>query len=118
MASVEETTQGDLLAMPGYGIGILPLLAAIKPEAETQMKHVAYVDDLAGGSKLRKIREWWDRVVENGPKYGYYPKASKSWLVVKPEMELEATEIFNGTGVNITIEGRKYLGGYVGTKEG
>jgi len=33
-------------------------------------------------------------------------------------MELEAREIFNGTGVNITIEGRKYLGGYVGTKEG
>ena len=64
-----------------------------------------------GGAKLRKIREWWDRVVENGPKYGYFPKAEKSWLVVKAEVEQEAIEIFKDTGVNITIEGRKYLGG-------
>ena len=118
LASVEGTTQGDPLAMPGYGIGIIPLLAAIKPAEERQMKHVAYADDLGGGAKLRKIREWWDRVVENGPKYGYFPKAEKSWLVVKAEVEQEAIEIFKDTGVNITIEGRKYLGGFVGTKEG
>ena len=111
LASVEGTTQGDPLAMPGYGIGIIPLLAAIKPAEERQMKHVAYADDLGGGAKLRKIREWWDRVVENGPKYGYFPKAEKSWLVVKAEVEQEAIEIFKDTGVNITIEGRKYLGG-------
>ena len=30
----------------------------------------------------------------------------------------EAEEIFEGTGINITTEGRKYLGGYVGTREG
>ena len=46
LASVEGTTQGDPLAMPGYGIGIIPLLAAIKPAEERQMKHVAYADDL------------------------------------------------------------------------
>lgn len=67
LASVEGTTQGDPLAMPAYGIGIIPLLLAIKPEDETdpvKMKHVAYADDLGGGSKLRKIRDWWDRVVQ------------------------------------------------------
>ena len=43
VASVAGTT---------HSIVVLPLLAAIKPEEETQMKHVAYADDLAGGSKL------------------------------------------------------------------
>ena len=67
---------------------------------------------------MRKIREWWDKVVEHGPKYGYFPKACKSWLVVKADKEQEARELFNGTGVNITLEGRKYLGGFVGIDEG
>ena len=80
------------------------------------MKHVAYADDLAGGSKLETLRIWWDKIVELGPAFGYYPKPSKSWLVVK-ESELErAKQIFAGTGVNITEEGQKYLGGYVGTE--
>ena len=57
-------------------------------------------------------------MVEHGPKYGYFPKACKSWLVVKADKEQEARELFNGTGVNITLEGRKYLGGFVGIDEG
>ena len=39
---------GGSLAMPGYGVGILPLLATIKPEElndQLKMKHVAYADD-------------------------------------------------------------------------
>ena len=31
---------------------------------------------------------------------------------------MEARELFAGTGVNITLEGRKYLGGFVGIDEG
>ena len=64
------------------------------------------------------IREWWEMVVKEGPKYGYYPKAEKSWLVVKEEKLEEAERIFLGTNVNITTDGRKYLGGFVGKKEG
>ena len=49
---------------------------------------------------------------------GYHPKAEKSWLVVK-ENELErAQEIFRDTGVKITVDGRKYLGGFVGKRDG
>ena len=119
--SAEGTTQGDPLAMPGYGLGILPLLMDIKPTEETEkkkMKHVAFADDLGGGSKLVKLRDWWNKVVEHGPKYGYFPKAEKSWLVVKAEHEVEAKNLFMDTGVKITTEGRKYLGGFVGTNEG
>ena len=82
------------------------------------MKQVAYADDIGGGSRLENLREWWDKIVEFGPYLGYFPKACKSWLVVKEEKFEEAERIFEGTGVKLTKEGRKYLGGYVGTREG
>ena len=54
--------------MPSYGVGILPFLSMIKPEISPElMKHVAYADDLAGGSKLETLRIWWDKIVELGP---------------------------------------------------
>ena len=117
LTSAEGTTQGDPLAMPGYGIGILPLLIILKRDSPL-VKHVAYADDIGGGSRLEHIRKWWDKIQEFGPYLGYFPKASKSWLVVKEGKLEEARNVFDGTGVNITIEGRKYLGGYVGTRAG
>ena len=118
ISSAEGTTQGDPSAMPSYAVGIMPFLALIKPEIDPQlMKQVAYADDLAGGSKLERLREWWDKTVKFGPAFGYYPKASKSWLVVKESEFNRAIEIFDKTNINITTEGQKYLGGFLGTDE-
>ena len=61
------------------------------------MKHVAYADELGGGSKLEKLREWWDRCGEHGPAMGYHPKASKSWLVVKEKDKERAIQYINTT---------------------
>ena len=105
--SAEGTTQGCPMAMPAYGIGILPLLLLIK-EDDPILKHVAYADDIGGGSRLKNLRDWWNRVVMFGPYLGYYPKPSKSWLVVKAEKEEEARVIFEGTGIQITTEGRSW----------
>ena len=118
--SSEGTTQGDPLAMPVYAIGITPLLSLINAtgntlETEHKVKHAAFADDLGGTGKLQQLREWWDKIVKFGPLLGYYPNASKSWLIVKSNQETEAKHIFNDTELNITIEGRKYLGGYIGT---
>ena len=52
-----------------------------------------------------------------GPGYGYHPKASKSQLVVKEAAAEEAKRLFNGTGIQITTDGRRLLGAAVGTKE-
>ena len=82
------------------------------------MKHAAYADDLGGAGKLSELRAWWDKINEIGPLLGYFPKASKSWLVVKPQLLDRATEIFEGTNVKITTEGQKYLGGFIGTESG
>ena len=45
------------------------------------------------------------------------PKASKSQLVVKEVGAEEAKRLFNGTGIQITTDGRRLLGAAVGNKE-
>ena len=51
-----------------------------------------------------------------GSPLGYYPNPKKCWLVVKPEKEGRAKEMFAGTGINITTEGRKHLGAALGSR--
>ena len=48
---------------------------------------------------------------------GYYPNASKSWLVVKPEHLQKAEQIFEGTNIQITTDGKKHLGATIGSEE-
>ena len=58
---------------------------------------------------------WWDDISTNGPSYGCYANAAKTWLVVKPDHLSEAVAAFEDTIVNITCEGRPYLGAAIGT---
>ena len=73
---------------------------------------------------INVLKEWWDKLCVIGPALGYFPNASKTWLVVKEEFVNLARDIFHDTGVNITMdgtsrdpsdEGRQYLGAAVGT---
>ena len=41
--------------------------------------------------------------------FGYFPNASKTWLIVKPRNLDRAQTMFPG-GINITDQGYKYLG--------
>jgi hypothetical protein len=90
------------------------------------MKQVWYADDSAGGGSLDAIQAWWEQLKNLGPRFGYYPKASKTWLIVKPEHETRAMELFpdltsSKEGVitsNITSRGRKYLGSFIGNNDG
>lgn len=93
----------------------LPMLLYVNDiSSSTKTSQVALADDIGAG-KFKALREWWNRIVNVGPKFGYYPKAEKSWFIVKMKDQLEeAKHIFLDTNINITIEGRKYLGGFVG----
>lgn len=113
LLSQEGTTQGDPLAMAMYAIGILPLIHRLKGES---VKQVWYADDATAGAQLAQLRDWWDRLVEHGPDYGYYPNASKTWIVVKEDKVDAAVAAFQGTEVNITIEGKRQLGAALGTR--
>ena len=52
-----------------------------------------------------------------GPKYGYYPKPSKSHLIVKEEHLDKVKFIFKGSEVKITKRGQRHLGAVIGSKE-
>ena len=103
--------------MPGYGIGILPLLTAVQHD-NNQTEQAAFADDLAGLQKLRNLLVWWKNIAEIGPMLGFYPKPSKSSLIVTPEILEEAILIFSEMGVNVTTSGHAYLGGFIGSQEG
>ena len=53
----------------------------------------------------------------SGPPLGYFPSPPKCWLIVKPENEQAAKEIFSETAINITTEGRKHLGAALGSRD-
>ena len=113
MNSQEGTTQGDPLAMAMYAVGIAPLTARLR---ETQVQQVWYADDASAASELKQLRDWWDHLTRSGPDYGYFPNAAKTWLIVKEGMYIEAASTFQGTGINLSTEGKRFLGGALGSR--
>ena len=111
MLSKEATTQGDPLAMAMYAIGTQPLIQRLNGIA----KQVWYADDSAAGSTLLNLRRWWDLLEEVGPLYGYFPNGSKTHILTKPDTAESAKEIFKGTSITISTEGKSYLGGAIGS---
>ena len=63
------------------------------------------------------LREWWNELCCLGPSFGYYPNPSKTWLVTKIDCVSTAAKAFDGTNVNITSEGRPYLGAPLGSDD-
>ena len=66
--------------------------------------------DGTGADKLEALKKWWDVLLEKGPAYGYFPKPSKTWLIVKDKKLEEAKLTFKKSGVKITSEGMRHLG--------
>ena len=115
LMSDEGVTQGDPLAMVMYGLALLPLIRELKV-LDGEWVQSWYADDGQAVGTVESLRRWWDRLVEIGPRYGYYPRASKTWLVVKEGREAEAEEAFRSTGVKIAKEsGSRDLGAAVGS---
>lgn len=110
--SQEGTTQGDPLAMSIYALATLPLIQRLPSDVD----HIWYADDTSAGGKIDSLGTWWSKLQEVGPEYGYHPNAEKSWLVVKEDFLPIALEVFAGSGVNITVEGRQYLGAPIGSE--
>ena len=113
--SEEGTTQGDPLAMPFYALATVPLIRKLREVS--QASQVWYADDSSATGTLEDLRSWWNGISSEGPAFGYYAKAPKSWLITKPEHMSKASVVFSSTNVNITCEGRPYLGAPIGTRQ-
>ena len=75
---------------------------------------VAFADDFTVVGKLTSIKEYWSQLTYIGRNYSYYPRTSKSYFIVKEDQLRNAT--FNNSNVNITVEGKRYLGAVVGSE--
>jgi len=115
IASTEGTTQGDPLAMAMYALAITPLIDHLRASCP-EVHQAWYADDATGASTCRGLRQWWNELAVCGPSFGYYPNASKTYLVVKEEHEESAKGIFTDTDVHITTHGKRHLGAALGSK--
>ena len=67
-----------------YAIAIRPLIDILSRGTDPMLLQQAwFADDSSGAGKLREIKKWWDILNEAGPKFGYFPKPSKTILIVK-----------------------------------
>ena len=113
--SLEGTTQGDPLAMAMHALALTPLIKSLAVEVPNNAKQVWFADDSTSAGKLCALRSWWQHLITKGPGYGYFPNPGKTTLVVKSEFLQRATDLFEGTGVQITTAGHCILGAAAGT---
>ena len=115
--SREGVTQGDPISMFMYAIGTLPLTLPLIQQLKNpdRWSQVQYADDSSACGKLSSLRDWLTMLMEKGPDFGYFPKPSKSWLIVNESNTNQANQLFGKFGLKIATSGR-YLGGIVGDK--
>ena len=106
LSSEEGTTQGNPLAM--YALGIVPMIYQLKDEV-LDGSRVCYADNATAAGKSC-LYIWWDTLTELRAQFGYNTNTSKMRLIAKKSAEAQACNLFSNTLVNITSDGRPYLG--------
>ncbi len=118
--SEEGATQGDLSAMAMYSLSVRPLINRLAINQDPTLppaKQSWFADDGTGGGKILQLKKMWDNVMEVGPKFGYFPNASKTVLIVKGIENLaKAKSVFKDTEIHVTVEGDRHLGAVLGSE--
>ena len=74
-----------------------------------------FAGDVSTCGLLEKLWIWWEHLNRIGPS-GYFPKPSKTFIVVKnPELIEKAKELF-GKDVKITADGHRHIGAALGSE--
>jgi hypothetical protein len=116
LSSSEGTTQGDPLAMAMYGLGLMPLVDLLREEKTKSRVQAWYADDGQALGKLQSLFTWLNLVKKFGPRYGYYLKAKKTYLIVKPQFLEKAKSLFQKTGIKVVGDGHRDLGSIIGSR--
>ena len=115
--SNEGCTQGDITAMALYALGIRPLIDNLGEVVDHEKcKQSWYADDSSAGGQLTEMKTRWDQLCTVGPKYGYYPQASKTILIVKAGFEAKAKAIFGKSRIKISTRGERHMGAVIGSQ--
>ena len=113
------TTQRDPPAMEVYALSVTPLihfLSEIIFTNKDRSKEEAFADDFTVARKSSKIKEYWDILQQQGPLFDYFPKPSKSYLIVKEQCYNKAVGVFMERKVIVTSEGEQHLGAVISSE--
>ena len=105
--------------MAFYALGVKPLIDSLAVGTDPdKCRQSWYADDSSAAGLLSEVKTWWQQLNTFGPKFGYFPKASKSILIVKDESLLRhAMDLFAGTDIEITCSGQRHLGAVIGHQD-
>ena len=96
---------------------MLMVLEITNRKIYSDAKIVAYTDDFSTGDSISSLKYWWDTLCELGPKHGYFPKPTKSWLTLKSDSSDKAIHIFNETNTQTTTQGTRHLSAALATSQ-
>ena len=102
--------------MGAYVLGILPLIKFLLQFInlnEMNVKEAVFADEFSIAGSLNSIKDYWDELTASSPKYGYFPKPAKSYLIGKEQ----AQNVFANSRVNVTAEGKRHLCAVIGSTE-
>ena len=83
---------------------------------ERKVHYQTFADDITAAGQIDGLRKWWDELTSIGPPFGYFPKPSKSQLIVKPGFYDVAIAEFSETNLQIFTYGNKNLGAVIGSE--
>ena len=101
--------------MAFYALGI-KTLQDILSNTSASTKQVWLADDATRAASLNNLKIWWETILKEGPKFGYYVNESKSRLIIKDPRHLEfAIGLFSDTALKYTTDGKRHLGAVIGS---
>ena len=102
--------------MGAYVLGIVPLIKFLLQFInlnEMNVKEAVFPDEFFIAGSLNSIKDYRDELTAISPKYSYFPKPAKSYMIGKEE----AQNVFANSRVNSAAEEKRHLGAVIGSTE-
>ena len=115
--STEGKTQGDNRTMFFSVIVTIQIQQLFRTPVDN-VKQVWLEDEATSAGSLKPLKNWWTNIISEGGHIGYHVNEKKLWLIIKNEALLEnAKNLLSDNKVNITTEGKRYLGAAISSNE-
>ena len=62
--------------MQFYGISVTPIIHSLRLQVQ-EVTQVWLADDATAAGKIDRLRYWWDLIIKEGVKHGYFVKTNK-----------------------------------------
>ena len=92
--------------MAMYALTVTPLINSLYHH-QPDVSQAWLADDTTDAGQLTPLLCWWKQLLSLGPLYGYYPNATETYLIVKPQLYDSVKQLFQDT--NAQRHATKYI---------